>query len=33
MFETERDVLAWYEAQPRALTKEFLDDFKWKEIG
>ncbi|MCP9495378.1 MAG: acyl-ACP desaturase [Pyrinomonadaceae bacterium MAG19_C2-C3] len=32
MFETERDVLAWYESQPRALTKEFLDDFKWKEI-
>ncbi len=32
MFETDRDVLAWYENQPRALTKEFVDDIKWKEI-
>ncbi len=32
MFETERDVLAWYETQPRALTKEFLDNLKWKDI-
>ncbi len=33
MFETESDVLTWYEAQPRALTKEFLDGLGWDEIA
>ncbi len=33
MFETERDVLAWYESQPRALDKEFLKTIDWSEIS
>lgn len=32
MFETETDVLAWYERQPRALSKKFLDSLEWREI-
>ncbi|HKP72944.1 MAG TPA: acyl-ACP desaturase [Pyrinomonadaceae bacterium] len=32
MFETEKDVLDWYEAQPRALTGEFLDSIEWDKI-
>lgn len=32
MFETESDVLAWYETQPRALTKEFLDSIAWNKV-
>jgi rubrerythrin len=32
VFETEQDVLDWYEAQPRAITKEFVDSLNWKEV-
>ena len=32
MFETERDVLDWYERQPRAITTEFVNDIPWREI-
>ena len=31
-FETNRDVLNWYEKQPRTLTKEFIDDIDWKAV-
>src|SRR5690242_2733499 len=31
-FETNRDVLEWYERQPRSLTPEFLSKFPWHEI-
>lgn len=31
-FETKRDVLDWYEKQPRTLTKEFIDGINWKDI-
>lgn len=31
-FETNQDVLEWYEKQPRALTKEFIDEIPWHEI-
>ncbi|MGH9941846.1 MAG: acyl-ACP desaturase [Pyrinomonadaceae bacterium] len=33
MFETESDVLEWYERQPRSVTKEFLDQIPWNEVG
>jgi hypothetical protein len=33
VFETERDVLAWYESKPRALDKEFLDSIPWNEVS
>jgi rubrerythrin len=32
VFETEQDVLDWYEAQPRAVSKEFLETLNWNEI-
>ena len=32
MFETERDVLDWYERQPRALTREFVNSIPWQEV-
>lgn len=32
MFETERDVLEWYERQPRAITKEFVNSIPWPEV-
>ncbi|GAC1446264.1 MAG: hypothetical protein NVSMB56_03310 [Pyrinomonadaceae bacterium] len=32
MFETENDVLEWYEKQPRALSREFLNNINWKDI-
>lgn len=32
MFETEMDVLDWYERQPRALTPEFVDSIPWREV-
>jgi rubrerythrin len=32
MFETETDVLEWYERQPRALSREFIDSIEWKEV-
>jgi hypothetical protein len=33
VFETDREVLAWYERQTRALTKEFLDSIPWNDVG
>lgn len=33
MFETEKDVLDWYEAQPRALSEDFLRDINWTEAA
>lgn len=32
MFETDKDVLDWYERQPRALSREYVSNIKWKEI-
>jgi len=32
-FETNRDVLEWYEKQPRTLTKEFIGKIDWSEVG
>ncbi len=32
MFETAKDVLDWYERQPRALSREYVSNIKWKEI-
>ena len=32
MFETDKEVLDWYERQPRALSKEYVNNIKWKEI-
>lgn len=32
MFETDKEVLDWYERQPRALSKEYVSNIKWKEI-
>ncbi len=31
-FETKRDVLNWYEKQPRTLTEEFIGKINWNEI-
>lgn len=31
-FETKRDVLDWYERQPRTLTKEFIGGIDWQAI-
>lgn len=33
MFETEKDVLNWYEAQPRALSAEFMRSIEWAEAA
>lgn len=33
MFETDRDVLDWYERQPRALTDEFVNRIPWNEVS
>lgn len=33
MFETEKEVLDWYESQPRALDAEFTRDFPWDEVS
>ena len=33
VFETERDVIDWYERQPRALSAEFLGCIRWEEVG
>lgn len=33
MFESDEDILAWYESQPRALTAEFLAGFPWDEAS
>jgi len=32
-FETNRDVLEWYEKQPRTLTNEFIGKIDWSEVG
>lgn len=32
MFETEKEVLGWYERQTRSLTKAFIADFPWAEV-
>ncbi len=32
-FETNRDVLEWYEKQPRTLTKEFIGQLDWSAVG
>lgn len=31
-FETNKEVLDWYERQPRALTAEFLDGINWRDV-
>jgi hypothetical protein len=33
VFETDKEVLDWYERQPRALSKEYVNSIKWKEIN
>ncbi|MCA1591722.1 MAG: acyl-ACP desaturase, partial [Acidobacteria bacterium] len=33
MFETEREVLAWYERQPRAINRSFLESIPWEEVS
>lgn len=33
MFESDKDVLDWYEKQPRALTKEFADSIPWRDVS
>lgn len=32
LFETNKEVLDWYERQPRALTREFLNEIPWHEV-
>lgn len=32
MFETDKDVLDWYESQPRAVSEEFINSIPWHEI-
>jgi hypothetical protein len=32
VFETDKEVLDWYERQPRALSKEYVNNIRWKEI-
>ena len=32
MFETDKEVLDWYERQPRALSKEYVNSICWKDI-
>ena len=32
MFETDKEVLDWYERQPRALSKEYVNNIRWREI-
>lgn len=31
-FETKRDVLDWYEKQPRALTADFIKNIRWSDV-
>jgi rubrerythrin len=31
-FETNREVLDWYESQPRALTEEFIGEIPWRDV-
>src|SRR5260370_23337614 len=32
VFETDKEVLDWYERQPRALTKQFVDSIPWRDV-
>ena len=32
MFETDKEVLEWYEKQPRALSKEYVNSIQWNQI-
>ena len=32
MFETDKEVLDWYERQPRALSKEYVNNIRWNDI-
>ena len=32
MFESDVEVLEWYEKQPRALSREFVSNIPWHEI-
>lgn len=32
MFETDKEVLDWYERQPRALSKEYVNKIRWTDI-
>jgi hypothetical protein len=32
LFESNKEVLDWYERQPRSLTKEFIDNIPWDEV-
>ena len=33
MFETDSEVLDWYESQPRALTSAFVDSIRWRDVS
>jgi hypothetical protein len=33
VFETDKDVLEWYEKQPRALTRDFVNSIPWREVS
>ncbi len=33
IFETNKDVLSWYEKQPRTLTNEFISNINWSAVG
>lgn len=33
MFETDKEVLEWYEQQPRALSKEFVNSIRWDDVS
>jgi len=32
VFETEKEVLDWYERQPRSVSKEFVDTIEWRDV-
>jgi hypothetical protein len=32
VFETDKEVLDWYESQPRALSKDYVNSIRWNEI-
>jgi rubrerythrin len=33
VFESDKEVLAWYEKQPRALTRGFVDGIQWRDVS
>jgi hypothetical protein len=33
VFETDKEVLEWYERQPRALSKEYVNQIRWKDVS